>query len=67
MEIRIFKIKPKVVWLPWQHTRGLIGGTEFSEWRKPRKKSQSDNSKLQAVLKISSDFGEGNNVPPWPG
>ena len=33
------KLSRKVVWLPWQHTWVLIGRTEFSEWKIPRKKN----------------------------
>ena len=36
----------------------------FSEWKIHRKKSHSGNSKLEAVLEICCDFGEGHNVPP---
>ena len=60
------KLNRKVLFLPWQHTWGLIGGANFSEWKIPRKKSQISNSQLRAILKRCCDFGEGggHNVPP---
>ena len=59
MEIQVFKLMPKVVWLPLQHTWGLIGGTEIL-WMKiyQKEKLWNRNSKLHAVLRIFCDFGK---------
>ena len=47
---------------------GLIGGTELFLMENTKKeKSQSSNSKLQAVFKICCDLGEGAQSAPWPG
>ena len=66
--IRVSKLCWKVVWLPWQHTQWLIGGTEIFWMENYQKEmSWSRNSKLQAVLKISFDFGKGARCSPWHG
>ena len=70
MAIQVFKNKPKVAWLPWQHTWGLISGTELFWMEKTYKvKPHSSNSKLQAVLKICGELGEGAQRDPlaWIG
>ena len=57
MAIQVLKKTKK---LHGWHTRGLIGGTElFLMENTYKEKSQSSYSKLQAVLKICCDLGDG--------
>ena len=48
------------------HITGCLLELNFSVWKIFKKKSQSRNSKLEAVLKVCRDFGEGqlNVLPP---
>ena len=71
IEIWVFKNKPKSCmvamatymsadWWNWTFLKGIY----------IEKNSPSSNSKLQAVLEICCDLGEGHKVPlppPWPG
>ena len=66
MMIWVFKRSQKVAWLPCQHTWRLTGWTKhFLMENTQKEKSQSSHSKLQSILKICCDLGEGaQSAPP---